>query len=59
MLRQKWAGYACEIIKDGLCVNQSVVKRTMEARNNYPSKKGTVKKSRDERQTKQTKIVIN
>ena len=35
MLRQKRVFYARKIIEDGFCVNQSAVKRNMEARNNY------------------------
>ena len=43
MLKQKWAWYSREIIKDGSCVNENVVKRNMEVRRNYIlEKKGTV-----------------
>ena len=38
--------YAHRIIEDGFCVNQNVVKRNMEAKNNYLfRKKRTVKKT--------------
>ena len=49
MLKQKWVRYALEIVKDGSCSNQNVLKRNMETRNNYLlEKKGNKKKSRIE-----------
>ena len=47
MLRRKWAWYTHEIVKDGSCVNQNVVKCNMEARNNYLLEKKGTKKSND------------
>ena len=45
MLKQKWVRYALEIVKDGSCSNQNVVKRNMETRNNYLLEKKETKKS--------------
>ena len=47
MLRQKWARYACKIVKDGYCVNQNVVKEKAwkPEITTYLEKKGTVKKA--------------
>ena len=45
MLKQEWVWYVREIIRDGPCSNQNVLKRNMKARNNYLlEKKGTKKK---------------
>ena len=48
MLRQKWARYACEIIKDGCSVNQNVVKRKHRSQEQLPiTEKRNRKKSKD------------
>ena len=52
MLKQKWVRYALEIVKDGSCSNQNVVKRNMETRNNYLLEKKGTKKNQGYRQTK-------
>ena len=47
MFKQEWVRYVREIIKDGSCSNQNVLKRNMEAKNNYLLVKKGTKKSKD------------